>query len=47
MFQLRRFLDSKNSIESCESGDWVLPMYEKNRVQKSHATVPLNLISMH
>ena len=25
----------------CESGDWVLPIYEeKNRVRKSHATVP-------
>jgi len=29
------------NILGCESGDWVLPISEKNRVQKSHATVPL------
>jgi len=29
------------NILGCESGDWVLPIYEKNWVQKSHATVPL------
>ena len=35
--------DDKNTL-GCESGDWVLPVpiYEKNRVRKSHATVPLN-----
>ena len=32
--------DDENILGS-ESGDWVLPIYEKNRVQKSHATVPL------
>ena len=31
-------------ILGCESGDWVLPIYEKNRVQKSPATVPLSKI---
>jgi len=29
------------NILGCESGDWVLPICEKNRVRKSHATVPL------
>ena len=33
--------DDEN-ILGCESKDWVLPINEKNRVRKSHATVPLN-----
>ena len=32
--------DDEN-ILGCESGDWVLPIYEENRVRKSQATVPL------
>ena len=35
--------DDEN-ILGYESGDWVLPIYEKNRVQKSHATVPLSML---
>ena len=34
--------DDEN-ILGCESGDGVLPIYEKNRVPKSHATVPLSM----
>jgi len=34
--------DDEN-ILGCESGDWVQPIYEKNRFRKSHATVPLTL----
>jgi len=33
--------DDENII-GCQSGDWLLPIYEKNRVRKSHATVPLS-----
>ena len=32
--------DDEN-ILGCESGNWVLRIYLKNRVRKSHATVPL------
>ena len=31
----------EENILGCESGHWVLLIYEKNRVRKSHATVPL------
>ena len=34
--------DDEN-ILGCESGDWVLPIYLKNRGRKYHATVPLAL----
>ena len=37
----REIATDDENILGCESGDWVLPIYEKNRVQKSHATVPL------
>ena len=49
------FLKANNSVKSqqkmkiffgCESGAWVLPIYEKNRVRKSHATVPLKPAKM-
>ena len=37
--------DDEN-ILGCESGDRVLPIYEeKNRVRKSHATVPLSFLT--
>ena len=34
--------DDANILGS-ESGDWVQPIYIKNQVQKSHATVPLTM----
>jgi hypothetical protein len=37
---LKSATDDEN-ILGCESGDRVLPIYEKNRVQKSHGTDPL------
>ena len=39
--ELGEIATDDENILGCESGDWVLPIYEKNRVQKSHATVPL------
>ena len=39
--KLREIATDDENILGCESGDWVLPIYEKNRVRKSHATVPL------
>jgi len=40
--QLREITTDDENILWCELGDWVLPIYEKNRVRKSHATVPLS-----
>ena len=43
-FYFREYLRENSNIFKnilgCESGDWVLPIYEKNRVRKSHASVP-------
>ena len=39
--QTWRIATDDENILGCESGDEVLPIYEKNRVRKSHATFPL------
>ena len=38
---LSEIATDEENISGCESGDWALPIYEKNRVRKSHATVPI------
>ena len=38
--------DDEN-ILGCESGDWVLPIYEKNRVRKSPETGPFTALLLH
>jgi len=43
--QISEIATDEENILGCESGDLVLPIYEKNRVQKSHATVPLRALA--